>query len=307
VDQFRKQRVASPELPKYEFEDTTLYETHRGALRFMRRLLHPILKLFINPNPLIHAMHVQAQVNDEIHKRFRQREEMDPLYYEVVHNLVMEVTRLGIDVHNMKMRVESLSSRLDFNERRGRSLESVVEYRPGTGVAGPGPSPASGGGRQDRGENNRGQGGRPPGTRPDVGRPEGAPQEGAAVANGRGDAEGERRRRRRRRRRRPGQTFAEQQSGGQSSGESERGDPEDAPESSREKMDAVEAGTWASEGGPPSPDPDSRPGFSEPGPSGRHGQAQPEPAEGRPFDDVQGRPEPVEGRARNHDDGDPNQ
>src|SRR6187397_175032 len=33
VDQFRRQRVASPELPKYEFEDTTLYETHRGALR----------------------------------------------------------------------------------------------------------------------------------------------------------------------------------------------------------------------------------------------------------------------------------
>jgi hypothetical protein len=114
VDQFRRQRVASPELPKYEFEDTTLYETHRGALRFMRKLLHPLLKLFINPNPLIHAMHVQAQVNDEVHKRFRQREEMDPLYYEVVHNLVMEVTRLGIDVHNMKMRVESLASRLEF-------------------------------------------------------------------------------------------------------------------------------------------------------------------------------------------------
>ena len=54
---------------------------------------------------------------------------MDPLYYELVHNLVMEVTRLGIEVHNMKMRVESLASRLDFDERRGRSLESVVEYR----------------------------------------------------------------------------------------------------------------------------------------------------------------------------------
>ena len=80
------------------------------TLRFMRKLLHPLLKLFINPNPLIHAMHVQAQVNDEIHKRFRQREEMDPLYYEVVHNLVLEITRLGIEVHNMKMRVESMSS-----------------------------------------------------------------------------------------------------------------------------------------------------------------------------------------------------
>src|SRR5215218_5558245 len=37
----------------YAFEDTTLYETHRGILRFFRRLLHPILKLFFNPTPLV--------------------------------------------------------------------------------------------------------------------------------------------------------------------------------------------------------------------------------------------------------------
>ena len=129
VEQFRRHRVVSPEPPKYEFEDTTLYETHRGVLRAIRKLLHPILKLFINPNPLIHALHVQKQVNAEFHKRFRQREEMDPLYYEVVHNLVVELTRLGIEVHNLKMRVESLSSRMDFDERRARSLESVVQYR----------------------------------------------------------------------------------------------------------------------------------------------------------------------------------
>jgi hypothetical protein len=178
VEQFRRQRVASPELPQYVFEDTTLYETHRGALRFMRKLLHPLLKLFINPNPLIHAMHVQAQVNDEIHKRFRQREEMDPLYYELVHNLVMEVTRMGIEVHNMKMRVESLASRLDFDERRGRSLESVVEYRPPSPKRRPQVSaesaapangvrrrcraaPASGATTDSRGENGRPQAGRP--------------------------------------------------------------------------------------------------------------------------------------------------
>ena len=32
--------------PAYTFEDTTLYETHRGSLRFFRRLFNPILKLF---------------------------------------------------------------------------------------------------------------------------------------------------------------------------------------------------------------------------------------------------------------------
>jgi hypothetical protein len=95
----------------------------------MRKLLNPILKLFFNPNRIVNALHIQSQVNAEYHARFRQREEMDPLFYEVIHNLVVEVTRLGIEVHNLKMRAESLSSRMDFDERRGRSLESVVQYR----------------------------------------------------------------------------------------------------------------------------------------------------------------------------------
>ena len=48
----------------------------------------------------------------------------------MLHNLVLEPTRIGIEVKNLKMRVESLSSRLDFNERRARALEGVVQYRP---------------------------------------------------------------------------------------------------------------------------------------------------------------------------------
>ena len=52
------------------------------------------------------------------------------LVYEVMHNLVVEVTRASIEVKNMKMRVESIASRLEFNERRARALEAVVQYRP---------------------------------------------------------------------------------------------------------------------------------------------------------------------------------
>ena len=33
------------------------------SLRFMRRLLRPILKLFFNPNPLIEALHIQSKLN----------------------------------------------------------------------------------------------------------------------------------------------------------------------------------------------------------------------------------------------------
>jgi hypothetical protein len=124
LEQFRRKREASLP-PNFKFEDSTLFETHRGLLAFIRRMLRPILKLFFNPNPLIEALHLQSKLN-------AQQAALEPLYYEVIHNLVLETTRLGIDVKNLKMRVESMSSRLDFDERRARALEGVVQYRPGT-------------------------------------------------------------------------------------------------------------------------------------------------------------------------------
>src|SRR5919198_6264740 len=62
LDQFRKQPYQPPNVPTLVFEDTTMFETHRGLLRFIRRLLQPILKLFFNPNALIHALHTQAEI-----------------------------------------------------------------------------------------------------------------------------------------------------------------------------------------------------------------------------------------------------
>ena len=41
VEAFRRHRTVSPEPPTYEFEETTLYESHRPALRAIRRFLHP--------------------------------------------------------------------------------------------------------------------------------------------------------------------------------------------------------------------------------------------------------------------------
>ena len=124
IEQFRRKREATLP-PNFKFEDSTLFETHRGFLRFIRRLLNPILKLFFNPAPLIEALHIQSKLN-------AQQAALEPLYYEVIHNLVIETTRLGIEVKNLKMRLESMSSRLDFDERRARALEGVVQYRPGT-------------------------------------------------------------------------------------------------------------------------------------------------------------------------------
>ena len=123
IEQFRRKREATLP-PNYQFEDTTIYDTHRGFLRFLRKLLNPILKLFFNPQPIAEALHIQAKLN-------AQQAALEPLYYEVIHNLVVETTRLGIEVKNLKMRLESMSSRLDFDERRARALEGVVQYRAG--------------------------------------------------------------------------------------------------------------------------------------------------------------------------------
>jgi hypothetical protein len=142
LEQFRRKREASLP-PNFKFEDTTLFETHRGLLAFIRRLLRPVLKLFFNPNPLIDALNIQSKLN-------AQQAALEPLYYEVIHNLVLETTRLGIDVKNLKMRVESMSSRLDFDERRARALEGVVQYRPGA-VAPLQPPTGGGDSREPRG------------------------------------------------------------------------------------------------------------------------------------------------------------
>jgi hypothetical protein len=136
LEQYRKAQppYAPPELPNFAFEADTLFESTRGPLRFIRKLLLPILKLFFNPNPLIQALHIQAGLNASAAEREAKRDAaryaFDQLHYEVMHNLVVETTRLGIEVKNITMRLESLASRLEFNERRARALESVVAYKP---------------------------------------------------------------------------------------------------------------------------------------------------------------------------------
>jgi hypothetical protein len=124
LQQYRASRE-TPDAPRnFAFEDTTIYASSRPLLRTIRRLLNPLLKLFVNPNPMIEALHIQSRLNDSYNRS-------EALYYELVHNLVLETTRLGLEVKSLKMRLESMASRLDFDERRARALEGVVQYRPG--------------------------------------------------------------------------------------------------------------------------------------------------------------------------------
>ncbi len=132
LEQFRKaQPPPQPsDFPNFAFEEQTLFESHRAPIRFIRRLLNPILKLFFNPNPLIQALNIQSRLNAGYLEREARRRAFESLYYELIHNLVVETTRLGIEVKNLTMRVESMASRLEFSERRARALESAVVYKP---------------------------------------------------------------------------------------------------------------------------------------------------------------------------------
>ena len=93
-----------PDVPIQALSEDMLFETHRPSLRIVRRLFRPVLKLFFNPTRMVQAINAVAAQNQATH-----------LSYEVLHNLVIELTRLGIEVRNLKMRVESLAGRLELN------------------------------------------------------------------------------------------------------------------------------------------------------------------------------------------------
>lgn len=152
----------------HPFEPDVVYQSSRAGigrvLQTIRRALRPILKLLFNPGPILEtlrALSVHAAntnrallVNEERHvlneerhssnqerhrlndERHKARAELDVLTYEVLNNLVVEMTRLAIDMKNHKMRVESVAARLDFDERRARALEEVVQYRESAGTDG---------------------------------------------------------------------------------------------------------------------------------------------------------------------------
>jgi hypothetical protein len=168
LEHYRKGRPATP-LPdvafppppaNYGFEADTIYASSRSLsgriIALVRRILNPVLKLFFNPTPIVHVLHMQSALNayavehndrvrellDRMRQKLATRDDLDALNYEVLNNLVVEMTRLSIEVKNLKMRVESLSSRLDFDERRARALESVVQYRAPAAGGPPVPAPA---------------------------------------------------------------------------------------------------------------------------------------------------------------------
>ncbi len=99
----------------YSFDAETIYRSSRGGggvLAFARRLLRPVQKLFWNPTPMISALSRQSDLN-----RFSAH---------LLHNLVLELTRLDLELQELKNRNLQLQGRVEMLARRGKTLEDMV-------------------------------------------------------------------------------------------------------------------------------------------------------------------------------------
>ena len=168
-----KQRAlrTSPEVPpSFTFEPETIYRSSRGfsgrMLYGIRKLLNPVLKFFFNPTPIVHALTMQQQINErqaEVISQMARTQtefvEIAALNYEVMNHLVVEMTRLSLEMKNHKMLVESVASRLDFDERRVRAPQRPGERPPRSRV---GSDEAAGGAEKDKRRRRRRRGRRRP-------------------------------------------------------------------------------------------------------------------------------------------------
>jgi hypothetical protein len=125
--------------PAYTFTEATLYESHNPLIRFFRALFRPLLKLLFNPAPVARALEIQSTLNSEAAQRerarSRQQAEWNALHYEILQRLVTEVSRASIETQALSLKVESLAAKVDFNERRVRSVEGAVHQPRSSGRA----------------------------------------------------------------------------------------------------------------------------------------------------------------------------
>ena len=119
----------------YPFDEASLYDSPNGFLRFLRKLFNPILRMLFNPTPIAAALAKQSRLNSELlareAERDRRQSEWNALHYEILQRLALEVSRASIDAQSLSLRVESLGAKVDFNERRVRTMEGTqVPARP---------------------------------------------------------------------------------------------------------------------------------------------------------------------------------
>ena len=145
LDQFRKAppRTSRRTLPNFRVRGRRRSSTRIAARPLIRRLLKPMLKLFFNPNPLIQALHIQVAAQHV--KRARSgasvaRGRSDQLYYELIHNLVVELDAHGDrgQEHEDARRVAGQPARVQraarARARERRRLQGRERHRPTAGA-----------------------------------------------------------------------------------------------------------------------------------------------------------------------------
>jgi hypothetical protein len=146
MDELRRASGLPPDTPSSEPEsdelltESTLYRSDSGFVRALRKLLNPLLKLLFNPAAIVAALNIQARRAKAAEAREaelrRRQTEWNALHFEILRRLVTEVTRVEIENQHLTHRVESLTAKVDFNERRVRGLEHTQQHaRPSIGRA----------------------------------------------------------------------------------------------------------------------------------------------------------------------------
>ena len=103
----------------FTFGPETIYQSSRGLpgqlIRLARRVLNPVLKLFFNPNPIISSLSRQADLN-----RY---------YVSLLHNMAVELTKVNLEVTNLKARLRATGAKVEFQTRREKVLEDLTTPR----------------------------------------------------------------------------------------------------------------------------------------------------------------------------------
>lgn len=103
----------------YSFDPETIYVSKRGGagrlVTYARKLLSPVLKLLFNPGPIIGALSRQSDLN---------------LYYlQLLHAMTVEMTKMNLELANMKARLRTLGIQAGFQAGREKELEQMIAAR----------------------------------------------------------------------------------------------------------------------------------------------------------------------------------
>jgi hypothetical protein len=126
---FLREFRAKSDIWNFRFEPETIYRTSRGGLGgvlgTIRGFLKPIQKLFWNPTPMIAALSRQSDLNHyTIH---------------LLHNLTLELTKLNLEVQELRARLRQTDHALELLKKRERALESLAVLKTDAAEGAPDP------------------------------------------------------------------------------------------------------------------------------------------------------------------------